>query len=336
MISLKHSHWLSAVSSATAAALALTVVGCATTTQQVVKDDPAAAKASAAFLNSVTLVPASEKLSIKATCSVPNEAQKPAGALAAGPSKDWRMLVAHANVCVKEKNWKTLETLAYSIARIDVDSPWGAYFLSVSAEGTGDLHRGIWMAGLAQKKAGGRSGLFAYQKGRILFRMKDTANAMKEIEQAVALDPKLTEGYLFLADVYRRDLETDKAAKSYAAALEAEPANYKALTALGEIKLEQNQHIEAADYYSRAVGSHPEQLEAWLRLAFIYETVEKNGNQALTTYKSLRSSIDSRVVNGRPDFDLNAKINALEQTLAPRAPAQAKAEATTPATKSVK
>lgn len=213
------------------------LVGCATTGPRLVEEDASAAKASRSYLENVTLVPASEQLSENVSCSVPAEARSPQPGPGGGPSKDWRKLIARANACVKAKNWRNLETLANAIARTDIDSPWGAYFLSVSAEATGELGRALWMIDLAQKKAGGRSALFAYQKGRVFFLMKNTAKAMAEIEQAVAYDPALAEGHLFLGDIYRRDQQLDRAQACYLAAMKADPKNERAIAALQEMNV---------------------------------------------------------------------------------------------------
>ena len=253
----------------------------------------------------------------------------------AGPSKEWKLLVSYANACVKQKNWKTLEQLANSIARIDINSPWGAYFLSVSAEGSGDLLRALWMAELAQKKAGGRSGLYSYQKGRLLFAMKETTKAMLEMQHAVNLDAHLAEGYYFLGQIHDRDLETDLATKNYQAALDAKPTHYGALVAMAELKIAAGAGPEAAALYSKAIELHPEQLKPWVRLGFIYETLQKNPAQALATYRALKSSLDSGSLHDHPDFDLNAKIKTLETQAQARVPAQA-STAPVPAAKTVK
>jgi tetratricopeptide (TPR) repeat protein len=237
---------------------------------------------------------------------------------------------------VKEKNYKVLETLATAIARIDIDSPWGAYFLSVSAEGSGDFQRALWMADLAQKKAGGISGLFSYQKARVLYGLKETNLAMKEVEHAIALDSKLAEGYFFLAQIHDRDLETDLAVKNYQAALNADPKHYGALIYLAELRLQANKADDAASLYAKAIEVRPEQISSWLRLAYIYETVQKNNQLALNTYKGLKSSMDGGAVHGRPDFDLSAKIKALESTVQARVPAAQSQAAVVDKNKSVK
>jgi tetratricopeptide (TPR) repeat protein len=306
-------------------AIAFLGVGCASTSG--VKEDKAAAAKSQVYLEGASYVRASE---IKGRCQLPADADKRlAGTGAAGQSKDWKTLIASANACVAEKNWATLEPLANTIARTDLNSPWGAYFLSVAAEARNDHPRALWMVDLAQKKAGGKSGLFSYQKGRVLLGMKETLKGMAEIEKALALQPDLLDGRLFLAEIHQRDQDPVRAAKHFAAALEVEATNYRALTGLAEVKLREGSGTEAAALYSRAVEAHPQQLRPWVRLAFIYESLQKNNELALNTLRGLKSGLDRGAVKERPDFDLGARLKALEAAVAPKpvqGPVQASVE----------
>jgi tetratricopeptide (TPR) repeat protein len=162
-------------------------------------------------------------------------ASEPSAGTSCSPSKgrlEWKDLVARANACVGKKDWATLEGLANDLAQGEADSPWGPYFLSVSAEGRGDLARAMWMIDLATKKSGGRQALFIYQRGRVLMAFGEPAKAMSEIQSALALEPRLVEGHLFLAEIHARDLETSKAVEHYRAALTVEPANPRAIAGL--------------------------------------------------------------------------------------------------------
>ncbi len=284
------------------------------------KDDAAAAARSQAFMDKVGTYSV-DALAEAKSCSVPAAADKPAMAKEAGPSKEWKTLLGHANGCVKARDWKTLETLANAIARIDIDSPWGAYYLSVAAEGTGEFQRAMWMVDLAQKKAGGRSGLFSYQKGRIFLAMKETTRAMKEIQGAVAVDPRLVDGHVYLAEIHHRDQEHDKAAGYYQAALQVHASNYRALTGLAETRLALGDGKAAAELYEKALAMKSSDVRAWTRLAFIYESVQKSPAQALSAYKNLRSALPKS--SDKPDFDVNAKIKTIEESMQPRVPAQA-------------
>jgi len=281
--------------------------------------DAEAEKRSQIYMANLEVEPLGETGS--GTCAVPSWALKPAPARGSGPSKEWPRLVAHANACVKAKIWRNVEILGYALGRADIDSPWGAYFLSLAAEASGDRARALWMIDLAQKKAGGRSGLFMYQKGRILFELGETAQAMELVGRAVQLEKRLTEGHLFLARIYHRDLELERAAKHYQAVLGADGKNFVALAGLAEVKLAQGAGDEAAALYAKLVAAQPSGLQNWLRLAYIQETVQKNPAEALNTYRNLKSSIEKGQIKDRPEFDLAARIKALEESTAPRVPA---------------
>ena len=310
------------------AGAALFLAGCASTPAGSVKEDKSAQLKSQIFVEGASYVVAGEA---RSSCSVPAGAEKVQIRKEAGPSKDWRDLVAHANGCVADKNWAVLDQLAALIARNDIDSPWGSYFYSVAAEGNGDFTRALWMADLAQKKAGGRSGLFYYQRAHTLLSMKETVKGMADMEKALSLDPSLMDGQLYLAEIYHRDQQLDQAAKFYGGALALDGKNYRALTGLAEVKLRQGDGAKAAEYYQKATASHPQQMQPWVRLAYIYETVQKSPEQALATYKILKTGLEGGSIKGaRPEVDLNAKIKTLEQAVAPRVPAQANAQPVVP------
>lgn len=308
----------------------LSLVGCATSNQGI-KEDPQAAARSRAYLDNVEWV-VLENYSSKATCSGPADYDKPivhtgdkslAKTAEGEPSKDWKSLVEKSNACVRDTNWKSLEALGTALARLDMDSPWGSYFLSLAAEGTGDYQRALWMADLAQKKAGGRSGLFSYQKGRVFFAMNEVSLAMKQVKQALDLDTKLADGHFFLGEIYQRDLEDKQATSELEAALSIAPSHYGALVHLGDLKLAQSAGDESVELFKRAIKSHPERLEAWVKLGDLYETVKKDPTLALETYRNLKTLVDRGSMHERPGFDLGAKIKTLESTVPARVPAQA-------------
>lgn len=330
MTSARLAGWLLAGSAS------LAISGCATP-GSTVNEDKAAAGKSKAYLQSLSYVAAGGKLSESATCTLPTGLDKPVGKVLEGPSKEWKTLVAKANVCMNEKNWRNVEALGGAMARIDMDSPWGAYYLSLAAEAMGEHHRALWMVDQAQKKAGGKQALFSYQKGHILLRMGETVKGMAELQNAVAMDSRLTEAHLFLAEIHHRDLEWDKAASHYKAALEQEPKSYRALSGLAEVRLEKGSVDEAVALYKRAHDAAPKEIRPWLRLAFIHESVQKNNELALGAYRGLKSAIDTNGARERVDFDLTAKIKALEDSVkVERAPAQASTKPAPDTKRSVK
>ncbi len=257
-------------------------------------------------------------------CEGPSAAQKVAMSSSDGPSKEWRDLLTKASACAGDKNWKTLESVAQTLARVDINAPWGAYFMSVAAEGTGDWQRALWMVELAQKKAGAQNGLFLYQHGRVMLGLKETAKAMLDVQKAVSLEPQLVNGHMFLAEIHHRDLEWDQAAEHYKAVLAVDDKNSRALAGFGEVRFSQGDAVAAAELYTRAISWQPARLDWWLRLGSIYETSLKNPELALSTYRGLRASVDKGVIKQRPSVDLGVKIKSLEEAInAARQPAQA-------------
>lgn len=303
---------------------ALLAAGCATGGGGVTSDKAAVEK-SRAYLEGLSYVVAGQA---GGTCAQPSAAQKVAMSSLEGPSKDWKDLLAKASACAGDKNWKTLNVVAETLARTDINAPWGAYFMSVAAEGQGEWQRALWMVELAQKKAGQANGLFMYQHGRVMLGLKDTTRAMSDVQKAVSLEPKLMYGHLFLAEIYHRDLEWAPAAEHYRAVLSIDDKSSRALAGLAEVRLNQGDAVEAAALYQKAITWQPARLDWWLRLGSIYETSLKSAEQALATYKSLRTSLDKGDVKQRPSMDLTAKIKSLENAVsAARQPAAVAAAA---------
>jgi tetratricopeptide (TPR) repeat protein len=300
---------------------ALLATACATGGGGSASTDKAAVEKSRAYFDSMAYVLAG---TAGGTCAPPTASQKSAMSSVDGPSKEWRDLLQKASACVGDKNWKTLDQVAETMARTDINAPWGAYFLSVSAEGQGDYHRALWMVELAQKKAGVATGLFTYQHGRIMLDLKETSRAMTDVKKAVSLEPRLTMGHMFLAQIHQRDLEWDQAGEHFAAVLAADDRNVTALAGLGEVRFNQGKFAESAEFYSKAISWNSSHLEWWMRLGSLYETQLKNPELALNTYKGLRTSLDKGTLKARPSMDVNAKIKTLEESMnAARQPATA-------------
>lgn len=262
------------------------------------------------FVDQFSVVSASAPGGKKANCTPESDGQSLSG----------KELVARAHQCVREKNWKSLESLGNSIAQVKAESPWGAYFLSVAAEGVGNLPRAMWMIELSQKKAGKPVGLFLYQRGRIWLEMKDTTAGLVDLEKAVDLEPGLVDGHLYIAEVYHRDLDLAKAQKHYEQALHLDPKSLRALGGLAEIHIVKEAGGPAAELYSRYVDLDPNQMKPWLRLAWIQESLQKNNELALNSYTSLKRLIDKGSIREKPSFDLSSKIKSLETAVRTAAP----------------
>ncbi len=282
-------------------------------------ENKASVEHSKVYVERVVVVPASSRDSRFGACAVPSGLK---GAnTGKGESKVWKELVGRADTCVNEHNWPVLENLANEMSKADLDNPWPAYFLSVAAEARGDYSRAMWMTELANKKSGGKVALFIYQRGRVWMRMSENSKAMTDLQKSVSMEPTLLEGQLFLAEIFNRDQDLGRAEGYYRAALKVDDKNYAALTGLGEIDLSKDASAEAADLFARATAANPKVLYPWLRLSHIYESLQKNPELALNTYKSMKSKVDAGLIHEKPDFDLNSRIKTIEEDIRARQPA---------------
>lgn len=165
-------------------------------------------------------------------CVAPADSARVAPVIKPSDKTAWRILVKRANACVVNKDWSSLERIANAIARGDVDSPWSAYFLSIAALETGEIARAMWMIDLAGKKTDGTVAVFVYQRGRIFVKSGQVNRAIEELERALQLSPNFIDAHLFLASVFAKDFEDEKAVQHYKAVLALSPKNSVALAGL--------------------------------------------------------------------------------------------------------
>jgi tetratricopeptide (TPR) repeat protein len=222
------------------------------------KEDRAARERSHVYMEGVSANSVAMTSHSGVTCSLPvGSDHLGSSGKSLAPSKEWRELADRASACAAEKNWKTMDSLGALMSKTDVDSPWGAYYLSLAAEGKGDYARSFWMVELAQKKAGTEVGIFSYEKARLYLKLKDTKLAINEMLKALSHDSHLADGHLFLAEIYHRDLEYDRAESRYQAALDVDPEKYDALVGLGKLKIETEHPADAMALFKRALDVRP-------------------------------------------------------------------------------
>jgi tetratricopeptide (TPR) repeat protein len=167
-----------------------------------------------------------------------------------------RDLVGNASACARAKDWKGTERVAAELARRYLESPWAPYFMSLAAGASGDAPRALWMAELAQKKAGQADvPLFRYQRGRALLALGQLDVAFAEIEAASRSEPRLVEAHLYLGDAWMRDQDAKKAEAFFRRALAAEPHNSRGLRGLAAARLSQGDEAEAKRLQAEAGGS---------------------------------------------------------------------------------
>lgn len=242
--------------------------------------------------------------------------------------KDWATLLENLNQCALQNQWFNVENNALELLRVEVNAPWGPYFLSLAAENRSDLARALWMIDLAIKKASSDIAAFHYQRGRVLWLLDQKESAKQEMQKTTQLNSKFADAYLFLAELTYRELDYKQSISLYQKAIDNEITATEAFQNISECYFALSDYVNTQKYLSLGVSKHPESLNMRLKLAQLYEDQLKDTQQAIMSYTSLKEALKKGQVQGPLKFDINEKIKILEaqwaKTQADRKPAQAK------------
>ena len=234
--------------------------------------------------------------------------------------RSWRrerlsQIVNHANNCALLGRWDRVEVFGNHLAQSDPWAPWGAYYLSLSAQGRGELVRALWMADLALKKSP-QTALFHYQKARVHWSLKEYDAAIDNLRASLSHDSNLTEAHLFLGQVYYRDREYRRATQHFNQVLESESNNALAMVGLAEIRLAQGNSSEAIEFYQRVISLQPRNMDYRFRLAYIYEVIQNDLESALAAYRRIDSFVrENRIPAANFPVNLREKIEFLESSV---------------------
>ena len=152
----------------------------------------------------------------------------------------WRDAVRSASACVASKNWPQVKVIGQWISDWHIDAPWGPYFLAIAERETGENLRASWLLELAEKKSGGPIAMTHFERARWLDREIEKGQsrrpAILEMKAALKLDPKLTAGWLWLAQLHDRELMESEAVEFYEKVLALDPAHKEAKSALNRLR----------------------------------------------------------------------------------------------------
>jgi tetratricopeptide (TPR) repeat protein len=227
---------------------------------------------------------------------------------------DWRMLVEFANACVKAGDWLKVEKIGDRLAVRFHMTPWGPYFMSLSAASRKDYPRAVWLLELALKKAPGE-GLFHYQLGRIAWETGDTAAAIREFKASSDMNPSLVEAHTLMGMLALQKQDHAAAGSLFTKALKVDSRYWPALMGLASVKMKAGEWEEAEGLLEKSVRANPRSSKARVALAQIREQHLKKLAEALQSYKELRSLATEQKLDEGVKFDLDEKIQSLEKSL---------------------
>jgi tetratricopeptide (TPR) repeat protein len=226
---------------------------------------------------------------------------------------DWRKALASANACVKAKDWRKVELIGNYLAVSAHLTPWGSYYMSLSAQNRKDYPRAVWMVELALKKAP-NEGLFHYQMGRLYWEQGQEQLALKSLKQASDLNANLTGAHYIMAQMALQKESYAEAEKLFRKALAADSKHWPSLMGMATVKMKSYDWTNAVVYLEDGVRQNPRSAKARLALAQIHETQIKNLQEALSVYKELRSQAMAKKLDEPVVLNLDEKISALEKS----------------------
>jgi tetratricopeptide (TPR) repeat protein len=229
-------------------------------------------------------------------------------------ASEWRNVVALANACVKAKDWLKVERMGNVLAKNAHLTPWGPYYMSLSAESRHDYPRAIWMLELALKKDP-NEGLFHYELGRIHWEMNDDQEALQHLKMASDLNPGLTDAHWVMGEMAVRKQDLSAADTYYQRALATDAKHMPSLLSLASLKINGKDWAKSEEYLSRILAVNPNNGRVRLELAQVQEEHLKKLPEALQNYRQLKQ-LQAQKKSEPLDVNVDDKIHSLEKNLA--------------------
>lgn len=227
---------------------------------------------------------------------------------------DWRKAVAFANACVKAKDFRKVELIGNYLAIHAHLTPWGAYYMSIAAEARKDIPRAIWMLELALKKAP-NEGIFHYQLGRLHWELGDDQLALKELKLASDLNSSLVDAHYVMGQMALNKENYSEAEKLFRKVMANEANHWPTAMGMATLRMKTKDWVKAETALEEAIRMNPRSTKARLALAQVQEIQLKKMQQALSTYKELRSQVQARKTDEPVSIDLESKIKSLEKDI---------------------
>lgn len=283
------------------AAVTVLLSACATGPQTAKKDAAALAPVQPSYSERVVGVPMDQ---IKVSCPADSKWE----------SLPVQKVMALANACVKAKDWVKVEKMGDVLAKQAYLTPWGAYYLSMSAEGRKDYPRAIWMLELALKKDP-KEGLFHYELGRIHWELKNDVEALKQLKMASEANPSLTGAHWLMGQMAMQRQELSDANRLFEKALSNNPQHWPSLMSMAQLKMMGKDWVQAENFLNRAISVNPRSSKARLALARVQEEFLKKTQEALVTYRQIKQLASDRKLDENVQMNLDEKIQTLQKSL---------------------
>ena len=130
--------------------------------------------------------------------------------------------------------------------------------------------------------------------GLIQLKKKNPSQALKQFEQAVALDPKYVEAYLNIGAIGLSTRQYEKAAQAFASVIKLDPKNFDATIGMGVASRGLKKVEDAESWYKKASDLDPKNCAVQYNMGVLYQDYKSDpANANLNTAKDFFSKYRS-------------------------------------------
>lgn len=171
---------------------------------------------------------------------------------------------------IRIADWRSEETLWKATLREVPESMMANHNLGMAYFAKGDILSAAKHLEFATGHNWGRIGKVHLNLGKVYLTQKKYTDALSQFEQAVALDPKLAEGYFYIGNAYLELKNDIKAEEYYFRTLALKPGYTDAHRQLAAVYAGRGDLDEAARQYKELLALNPLVIPAYYDLASVY------------------------------------------------------------------
>ena len=217
-----------------------------------------------------------------------------------------KLVLADSQVRLGE--YKKVVELLSPLAAADASNRTVAYLLGSALIGQGDLTSGQRVIDQVFREE--NSAEARLLMGSMLLVADDAQNALKEIERALELNPKLPTAHAWYGRVLMRLGDTEKAKNAFKTELASNANDFDSNLYIGILFRQDKQSDQAINHLTRAIGLRPRDQYARYHLAAVYASMGKPGDARTLlegVVKEHGDFVEARVLLASVYYRLNRK-----------------------------
>lgn len=233
-------------------------------------------------------------------------------------SDNWRELAKWASSCAAAEEWAEVSRIAYHLKRVSPENPWGSYFLSVAALNEGNLRRSQWMIEEAIEQAGGRYGLFFYQRGLVHLRSGDQGMAVSDFKLALEREERLFDVALYLGELYLLQGNMDLSERYFKKVPLKKRSNSRYQKGLGINWIQRSNTSKkkaGCELLLEYLQGNPGDANLWTAVIDTYELDLQSPEEAMQALVLLQRVQIQGGLDDELNFDVNDRIESLRLRL---------------------